>query len=124
MLRLPRELMDLDDVADYLLEDGIQGWRTAEHVVLSFSSVTEEPQWEEGRGRLASLIGVRGPDAGRPPQPLSRLAGTGLGRVFGGGVSRAARSAWTRRAGRHAARAGWPSARTVSRSCGSGSSAS
>lgn len=59
MLRLPRELMRLGDVGDYLLEDGIQGWQTAEHLVLSFRSETDEPEWEEGSGWLSSLIGAR-----------------------------------------------------------------
>jgi hypothetical protein len=38
MLRLPLELMRLGDIGDYLLEDGIQGWQTAEHLVLSLRS--------------------------------------------------------------------------------------
>ena len=59
MLRLPLELTSLSDVGDYLLEDGIQGWQTAEHLVLSFRSETDEPDWEEGGGWLSSLIGVR-----------------------------------------------------------------
>jgi hypothetical protein len=59
MLRLPLELMCLEDVGDYLLDDGLQGWQTAEHLVLSFSSDTDEPEWEEGSGWLSSLIGVR-----------------------------------------------------------------
>jgi hypothetical protein len=59
MLRLPLELMRLEDVGDYLLEDGLQGWQTAEHLVLSFRSDTDQPEWEEDSGWLSSLIGVR-----------------------------------------------------------------
>ncbi|EIC23861.1 hypothetical protein [Thiorhodovibrio frisius] len=59
MLRLPVECMSLTDVNDYLLEDGMEGWQTAEHLVLSFRSETEEPDWEEGSAWLSSLIGVR-----------------------------------------------------------------
>ncbi|EXJ15245.1 hypothetical protein [Imhoffiella purpurea] len=59
MLRLPRSLMDLSDVSEYLLEDGMEGWKTREHLVLSFRSETEEPDWEEGGSWLSSLIGIR-----------------------------------------------------------------
>jgi len=59
MLRLPLELMRLSDIGEYLLEDGIQGWQTAEHLVLSLRSETDEPEWEEGNGWLSSLIGAR-----------------------------------------------------------------
>lgn len=64
MLRLPTDLMSLGDIGDYLLEDdleggGLKGWQTAEHLLLSFRSETEEPDWEEGSGWLSSLIGVR-----------------------------------------------------------------
>lgn len=59
MLRLPRALMDPSEIAEYLLEDGLEGWWTQESVVLSFSSETDEPDWEEGRGWLSSLVNVR-----------------------------------------------------------------
>jgi hypothetical protein len=59
MLRLPVELMSLRDVDDYLLGDGLQAWQTDEHLLLSFRSDTEEPDWEEGGGWLSSLLGVR-----------------------------------------------------------------
>lgn len=59
MLRLPRTLIDLRDISEYLLEDGIEGWQTQEHVVLSFRSETEDPDWEEGAGWLPSLLSVR-----------------------------------------------------------------
>ena len=59
MLRLPRKLLDWREVSEYLLEDGIEGWQTSEHVVLSWTSETEEPDWEQGSGWLASLVGVR-----------------------------------------------------------------
>jgi hypothetical protein len=66
MLRLPLGLMGLSEVEAYrvadgdgLFEDGLEAWQTAEHLVLSFRSETEEPDWEEGSGWLASLIGVR-----------------------------------------------------------------
>lgn len=59
MLRLPRKLLDWREVSEYLLEDGIEGWQTPEYVVLSFTSETEEPDWEQGSGWLSSLVGVR-----------------------------------------------------------------
>ena len=59
MLRLPRKLLDWREVSEYLLEDGIEGWQTSEHVVISWTSETEEPDWEQGSGWLASQVGVR-----------------------------------------------------------------
>lgn len=37
----------------------MSGWQTSEHVVLSWTSETEEPDWEQGSGWLSSLVGVR-----------------------------------------------------------------
>ncbi|MBK1648366.1 hypothetical protein [Rhabdochromatium marinum] len=59
MLRLPCALMDLSEISDSLLEDGMEGWQTQEHVVLSFRSETDDPDWEEGNGWLSSLVGIR-----------------------------------------------------------------
>ncbi|MBK5931956.1 hypothetical protein [Halochromatium salexigens] len=59
MVRLPRALMSVSEIGDYLLEDGLEGWETEEHLVLSFRSETEDPGWEEGSGWLSALIGVR-----------------------------------------------------------------
>ena len=59
MLRLPLALLREREIGDYLLEDGLEGWQTAEHLVLSFISQTDDPDWEEGHGWLSSLIGVR-----------------------------------------------------------------
>jgi hypothetical protein len=59
MLRLPLALLKEREIDDYLLEEGLEGWQTAEHLVLSFTSETDNPDWEEGHGWLSSLIGVR-----------------------------------------------------------------
>ncbi len=59
MLRLPLALLKEREIGDYLLEEGLEGWQTAEHLVLSFTSETDNPDWEEGHGWLSSLIEVR-----------------------------------------------------------------
>ena len=59
MLRLPLALLKEREIGDYLLEGGLEDWQTAEHLVLSFTSETDNPDWEEGHGWLSSLIGVR-----------------------------------------------------------------
>ena len=59
MLRLPRELLTEREIGDFLLEEGLEAWQTAEHLVLSFTSETDDADWEEGHGWLSSLIGMR-----------------------------------------------------------------
>jgi len=59
MLRLPLQLLTEREIGDFLLEEGLEAWQSAEHLVLSFRSETEDQGWEEGQGWLSSLLGVR-----------------------------------------------------------------
>lgn len=59
MLRVPTTLIDRDRIRQYAIGDEMDILQAGEHRILSFSSETEEPDWEQGEGWLSSLIGLR-----------------------------------------------------------------
>jgi hypothetical protein len=61
MLRVPRRMLAIDTVRRYIDNEFAQAEERGEHVILAFRSEDDEGDWEEdGSGRLASLIPLRG----------------------------------------------------------------
>jgi hypothetical protein len=60
MIRLPRGLLGLTVAEQYCSGDAASVWAAGDNVILSLSS-DEDPDdyWEDGEGRLASIVGVR-----------------------------------------------------------------
>ncbi len=59
MLRLPRELVDLNALQAYLAADVVSLRKTRKHVILEFHSEEESPEWEEGEEWLPALVPLR-----------------------------------------------------------------
>lgn len=60
-LRLPRDVVTMDEVAPYCVGEGASARRAGKHVIVDLWSETEDPEgWVEGRGWMGSLAGVRG----------------------------------------------------------------
>lgn len=61
MLRLPRNLLDLDVAEQYCIGDQVTAWTAGKHLILSLISEAEEESWDyEPQGFLAAIVGVRG----------------------------------------------------------------
>ena len=58
-LRLPQRLLDIGAVAEYCCKQSVHARKTDEFVVVDFWSEDESPEWEEGDGRMASLVSSR-----------------------------------------------------------------
>ena len=60
MLRLPRQLLDLETAAAYCPGEGARAWAKGDYVILSLDSEDEEPEWDEGGDEwLPSLLPLR-----------------------------------------------------------------
>ena len=59
MLRVPEQLLDVDIVRKYCVDDYLSCNTKGQHVIVSFRANEEEPEWTDGEGWLASLIQLR-----------------------------------------------------------------
>jgi hypothetical protein len=59
MLKVPRNLVDVDLVKQYCPGDGAVVHEKGDHLIFEFNSETEDYEWEEGEGWLSSLISLR-----------------------------------------------------------------
>jgi len=59
MLKVPRNLVAVDLVKQYCPGDSAVIHEKGDHVILEFTSETEDYEWEEGEGWLSSLISLR-----------------------------------------------------------------
>lgn len=59
MFRIPIALIDEELVGEYCLDDIFSIRRKGEYLILEFDSESEEHEWEEGEGWLASMISLR-----------------------------------------------------------------
>ncbi len=62
MLRIPRELLDVETAREYCDEEVVSLNARKEHVVIDFTSQEEEGHWEDTEGEvwMSSLISIRG----------------------------------------------------------------
>jgi hypothetical protein len=58
-LRLPARLLSLETAWEYCVGESASAWEKEGNVILSFASEEGESDWEEGAGRLSSMIPVR-----------------------------------------------------------------
>jgi hypothetical protein len=82
MLRLPRELLDIDVVEDHCVGDQVTVWTTGEFLVLDMTSEDDSGGWEyDPQGRLSAIVGARTELATGDLRPLylAWLAGYGAG---------------------------------------------
>ena len=80
MLRLPRELLDIDVVRDHCVGDRVTVWTTGKFLVLDMTSEDDSGDWEyDPQGRLSSIVAVRTELAAGDLRPLylAWLAGYG-----------------------------------------------
>lgn len=80
MLRLPRNLLDVDVVEDYCVGDHVTVWTTGEFLMLDMTSEDDSGGWEyDPQGRLSTIVGVRTELATGDLRPLylAWLAGYG-----------------------------------------------
>jgi hypothetical protein len=60
MLRLPRDLLDINVVEDHCVGDQVTVWTTGEFLVLDMTSEDDSGDWEyDPQGRLSAIVGVR-----------------------------------------------------------------
>ena len=59
MLKMPRHLVEVDQVKLYCRGDSARIHEKNDHIICDFTSQTEEYEWEEGEGWLSSLISLR-----------------------------------------------------------------
>ncbi|MGW4215205.1 hypothetical protein ACWEIJ_45040 [Lentzea sp. NPDC004789] len=60
MLRLPRNLLDLDVAGQYCVSDQVTAWTAGQHLVLSLTNDDESGDWDyEPQASLSSIIGIR-----------------------------------------------------------------
>jgi hypothetical protein len=59
MLKVPRNLVDVDLVKKYCPGDSAVIHEKGDHVIFEFTSETDDYEWEEGEGWLSSLISLR-----------------------------------------------------------------
>ena len=60
MLRLPRNLLDLDVAGQYCVSDQVTAWTAGQHLVLSLTNDDESGDWDyEPQASLSSVIGIR-----------------------------------------------------------------
>jgi len=52
MLRLAATLLPTETARRYVIEPGVQVHASGDYVILEFTAENEEPEWEEGEGRL------------------------------------------------------------------------
>jgi hypothetical protein len=59
MLKVPRNLVDVDLVKKYCPAESARIHEKGDHIIFEFTSQTEDYDWEEGEGWLSSLISLR-----------------------------------------------------------------
>lgn len=59
MLRVPKKRLDADALSPYCAGEALSRHTHGDHVILSFRSENEEPEWAEGEGWLGSLLPLR-----------------------------------------------------------------
>ncbi len=59
MLKVPRQLVDVDLVRRYCPGESARIHEKGDHIIFEFTSQTEDYDWEEGEGWLSSLISLR-----------------------------------------------------------------
>src|SRR5947209_8391266 len=60
MLRLPRELLDIDVAEDHCVGDQVTVWTTGEFLVLDMTSEDDSGNWEyDPQGKLSAIVGAR-----------------------------------------------------------------
>ena len=59
MLKVPRNLVDVDLVNQYCTGESAIIHEKGNHLIFEFTSETENYEWEEGEGWLSSLISLR-----------------------------------------------------------------
>jgi hypothetical protein len=60
MLRLPRDLLDIDVAREHCVGDQVTVWTTGKFLVLDMTSEDESGDWEcDPQGRLSAIVGVR-----------------------------------------------------------------
>ena len=59
MLKVPRNLVDVDQVRRYCSAESARIHEKGDDIILEFTSQTEDYDWEEGEGWLSSLISLR-----------------------------------------------------------------
>jgi hypothetical protein len=80
MLRLPRDLLDIDVAEDYCVGDQVTVWTTGTFLVLDMTSEDDSGEWEhDPQGRLSAIVGARTELAAGDLRPLylAWLAGYG-----------------------------------------------
>lgn len=59
MLRVPKRLLDLENVSAYCFEESLSCWSEGDHIIVAFRSEVEDAEWEDGEGWLTSLVQLR-----------------------------------------------------------------
>ena len=59
MLRVPKQLLDPETVSKYCTDENLWCRTKGDHLIVSFQTEEEEPEWFEGEGSLASLVPLR-----------------------------------------------------------------
>ncbi len=59
MLRVPRRLINFDLAEKYCFGENATAYKKGENLIFEFISDTDDYEWEEGEGRLSSLISLR-----------------------------------------------------------------
>ena len=59
MLRVPLRLINVDLTKEYCIGGNATVYEKGEYLILEFTSETDDYEWEEGEGRLSSLISLR-----------------------------------------------------------------
>jgi hypothetical protein len=59
MLKVPRHLVDVDQVIKYCPGESAVIHEKGDHLIFEFTSETDDYEWEEGEGWLSSLISLR-----------------------------------------------------------------
>ena len=59
MLRVPKQLLDPETVSKYCTDENLWCRTKGDHLIVSYHSEEEEPEWFEGEGSLASLVPLR-----------------------------------------------------------------
>jgi hypothetical protein len=80
MLRLPRELLDIDVAEDHCVGDQVTVWTTGKFLVLDMTSEDDSGGWEyDPQGKLSAIVGARTELATGDLRPLylAWLAGYG-----------------------------------------------
>jgi hypothetical protein len=81
MLRLPRDLLDLNVAGQYCVGDQVAAWASGEFLLLDFTSEDDSGEFDDdGEAKLSAIVGVRAELAAGDLRPLylAWLAGYGV----------------------------------------------